>query len=148
MRGDGRNLSLAKRGQELVALLIVRSREHAAVPVEPFDPLWAVPSLTAFGPARWVGAAEAIHDLLHILDGEVPPLDLDGKNCNVDIAEKVQLHAGDVEHQRRCTAHKRDARLRDVMAAEDARRPIAPVEKPLPLIVTDVPPMVAPEFGR
>ena len=56
-----------------------------------------MPGLTGVGPTGRVGAAKAIHDLLHMLEGHIPSLDLNDKDHDIDVAEKAKLHPCDVE---------------------------------------------------
>ncbi|MNK66747.1 hypothetical protein D3C87_860720 [compost metagenome] len=125
VRGDARCAVLGHVRQEGVALLRVGGGEHAAVGVQPLDAGHAVQGGAVGLPARRVGAAEAVEDVLRLRQAQVVGADLEVEQHHVDVEEEVQVAVNHVEGDRRLAGVRHQPHGRDVAAAEHAHRRIA-----------------------
>ena len=123
--GQRRRPFAAHRGQILLAVFIIRHREHAPVRRQPFHLAWAVEAIALLVPARRIGAAEAMQHLLRHIERQVGAGYLDRENDKVDIIEKIQIDMPDIEHDGRLAPGESDANLCDIGPAVNLDRRFA-----------------------
>ena len=111
--------------QEGVALLRVGGGEHVAVGAQPFDTGHAVQGGAVGLPARRVGAAEAIEDVLRLREAQVVGADLEVEQHHVDVEEEVQIAVNHVERDGGLAGPRHQPHGCDVAAAEDAHGRVA-----------------------
>jgi len=123
MRGEARGAMTTDELEILVALLVIRHREHFIVAGQPLGALEAVTACAVLVPVGWIGPAEAVHRVQHPVQGEILGEDLDHQNHHVDVVEKAEVDVRDVERHRLLRVSRvRHAYLGDIGAAKDANR--------------------------
>ncbi len=122
VRGNARRAVLGHVRQEGIAVLRIGTGQHGAGGVEELHAVHAVQGTAHRVPAGRVGAAEAVQQVLRLLQWQIAGADLHVQQHQVDVQEEVQIDMHDVQQQRHITRLRYHAHLRDVAAAEQPHR--------------------------
>ena len=125
MRGKRRCPFATHRGEVLIAVFIIRHREHAPVRRQPFHLAGAVEAIPLLGPAGGISTTEAMQRVLHHIKRHVGAGHFDSENDKVDIIEKVEIHMPDIEDDRRVAPGESDAHPCNVSPAVSLYRGFA-----------------------
>jgi hypothetical protein len=75
--------------------------------------------LARVGPARRIGAAEAVEDVLHIAEGERLGVELEGEDHRIDVLEEIEVDMRDLAGDWRGARLQHHAHAGDIAAAVD-----------------------------
>src|SRR5215468_7592214 len=99
MRGDGACPMATDGGKEFFSILKIRFRQHAAILPQPRH-FSAVKWQTALRPSGRVGASKQEHQILHNLQWQVMPKNLECKKDKVRVVKKVEVHVRNMKKNR------------------------------------------------
>src|SRR5262249_44743116 len=100
MRSEGNGPVAAHGGKEFFSILEIGGCQHAPVLRQPCH-LAAVKRHSAFRPPGRISAPEEERQILHDLQRQVVPEDLERKNDDIDIVKEVKVDVRDIEENGR-----------------------------------------------
>ena len=122
VRRDARRPVAAHMRHEGLALVRVGAGQHRAVAPDQLRHREAVQRAAVRVPARRVGAADAVHQLLHLGQRQAAAGHLDVEDHHVDVEEEIQMHMDDIQRHRRVAIAGSDTHLGDIATAEHPHR--------------------------